>query len=302
MKKMEDLFKAMEGIERAKLAVPAAADDAVIKACAHAYEKGIITPIFVGDKAKIEKIMEEENIKLAEYEIIDEPDNKKAVSKAVELVRDGKAKILMKGLVGTADFLRGVLNKEKGLPIKGLLSHVSVFEIPDYDRFLLITDVAMNIAPNLDEKIKIINNAVKVAHALGVETPKVALLNAAETVSPKLESSVDAAIISKMNDRKQIKGCIIDGPLALDNAISEKSAKHKGIVSPVAGKADILMVPHINGGNFLYKSLVYFSPAKFAGVIVGTSVPIVLTSRSDSDEAKFNSIMLAAYLSKNMKS
>jgi len=297
MKKISEIRERLNNIEKITIAVPAAHDDAVLLACAHAAREEIIFPVLIGDKEKIECIMKEESIEPFECEIINEPDNKIAVGKAISLVREKKASIVMKGLVGTADFLKGILNKQTGLKIDGLLSHVCVFEHERYDRLLFLSDGAMNITPDCQEKIKIINNAVKVAKALDIETPKVALLSAVETVSFKMQSAVDAAIISKMSDRKQIKDCIVDGPLALDNAVSMESAKHKGIESKVAGQADILIVSEIEGGNILYKTLVYFSKVKIGAVISGASVPIVLTSRSDSEETKFNSIMLAAYLS-----
>ena len=297
MKKISEIKDKLSSLEKITIAIPAAHDDAVLLACAAAVKADLIFPILIGNKDKIESIMKEESIEPFDCEIIDESDNKLAVAKAVSLVTEKKASILMKGLVGTSDFLKGILNKQTGLKIDGLLSHVCVIEHKDYDRLFFLSDVAMNIDPDCTEKVKIINNAVKVAKALEIDVPKVAMLSAAETVSLKMQSSIDAAIIAKMSDRKQIKGCIVDGPLALDNAVSMESAEHKGIVSPVAGKADVLIVPEINGGNYLYKSLVYFSDVKIGAVICGASVPIVLTSRSDSEETKFNSIMLAAYLS-----
>jgi phosphate butyryltransferase len=192
----------------------------------------------------------------------------------------------MKGLIDTANFLRAVLNKEVGLRTGKLMSHVGVFQLSNFERLLFVTDAAFNMYPELKDKVDIVNNAVTVAKAVGVETPRVAPICAVEVVNPSMQATVDASILSKMNDRGQIKGCFIDGPLALDNALSEEAAAHKGVTGPVAGKADILLMPNIEAGNIMYKTLTYTTECKSGALLVGTSAPVVLTSRNDSHETK----------------
>jgi phosphate butyryltransferase len=212
-------------------------------------------------------------------------------------VRSGEAQMLMKGLVSTGTFLKGILNKEFGLRDRPLLSHVAVFEAADPERLVIFTDVAMNIAPDLAQKVQILENAVDLAHRLGIERPKVAVIAAVETVNAEMPATLEAAALAKMADRGQIKGCLVDGPLALDNALSVEAARHKGIVSPVAGVADVLLLPDIEAGNVLSKMIGLVAKCPLAAVIVGASAPVVLTSRADSDETKFNSIALAAAIS-----
>lgn len=199
----------------------------------------------------------------------------------------------MKGNVPTATILKEVLNKEYGLRTGSVLSHVAAFEVPDYDQLIFVTDAAMNVAPDLNQKVQIVQNSVQVARALGIEMPKVAPLAAVEVVNPTMQATVDAALLTQMNNRGQIKDCIVDGPLALDNAVSALAAEHKGIKSEVAGQADILFVPTIEVGNVLYKSLIYFAKAKVGAIIAGAKAPIVLTSRADSAESKLYSLALA---------
>jgi phosphate butyryltransferase len=295
--KIADLYQLVEKQTKPKkIAVAVAQDDHALDAVYKAWKKNIIIPVLVGDKEEILKIAKENNYDLSSVEIIDEKNKKKAVEIAVDLVRTKSADILMKGNVQTADLLRGVLNEEKGLKTPSLLSHFSLFDIPNYHKVVGVTDVAMNIAPTLKEKISIINNGVACMNTLGITKPKVAVLGAVETVSDKMPATEEAAILSKMAQRKQIANCIIDGPLALDNALSKESAHHKGIVSDVAGDADILLCPDIEAGNILYKIL-GFVGAELAAVILGAKAPIVLTSRADSESAKLNSILLAAVIS-----
>ena len=229
-----------------------------------------------------------------EFEVVDEKNVNKAALEAIRLVSSGKADMVMKGLVDTATFLRSVLNKEVGLRTGKLMSHVSVFEIEGIDRLILLTDAAFNTYPDLKAKIQILNNSVDVAQACGIDMPKVAPVCAVEVVNPDMPATVDAALLSKMNDRGQIKGCIVDGPLALDNALSEEAAEHKGIKGKVAGKADILLLPNIEAANVMYKTLTYTSKSRNGGLLVGTSAPVILTSRADSFETKVHSIALAA--------
>ncbi|MCF8369272.1 MAG: bifunctional enoyl-CoA hydratase/phosphate acetyltransferase [Bacteroidales bacterium] len=286
-----DMAKAKK---RRKIAVAAAGDIDVLQALKNADEAGIIEPILVGQKEIIEKICAEIGYDISKYEIIDIEDKFEASLQASQLIREGRAQILMKGLVSTGQLLKAVLDKNQGLRTGSVLSHVAVFESPYYHKLLGITDAAMNVAPTFEEKIHIINNAVKVFHLLGEPNPKVAVVGAVETVNQRMESTMHAATLSMMNKRQQIKGCIIDGPLALDNAISKKAAAVKNIDSEVAGDVDIVVAPDINGANFLYKALNFLGGAKTAAVIMGAKVPIVLTSRADSEQSKFMSISLAA--------
>lgn len=300
IRSFEEVLLKVKSQQMKKVAVAVAQDEPVLEAIRDAKAQGIADAILVGDKAEIEKVAAKINMDIKSFEIIHEVDSKKAALKAVELVSTGKADMVMKGLVDTANFLRAVLNKEIGLRTGGLMSHIGVFEIPGYDRLIFITDAAFNMYPDLKAKIDIVNNAVKVAHAVGVEIPKVAPICAVEVVNPDMPATVDASILSKMNERGQIKGCLIDGPLAIDNAISKEAAAHKGITGKVAGQADILLMPNIEAGNVMYKTLTYTTNSKNGGILVGTSAPVILTSRADSHEAKLYSIALAALVA-NMK-
>jgi len=279
--------------EERYIAVAVAQDEEVLKAIKGAWELGLAQPILVGDKEAIKEAAENVGLDLTGVRIEDEPQPDLAAKKAVALVSSGEASIVMKGLVGTAPFLKAVLDKEVGLRTDRILSHVAVFEIPNYEKLLILTDAAMNIAPDLAEKVKIINNALIVTRALGIETAKVAPVCAVETVNPDMPATTDAALLTVMAKRGQIKGAIIDGPLALDNAVSLEAAQHKGIDSPVAGQADILLCPDIEAGNMTYKALVYLGTAEVAGVIIGAKAPVVLTSRADTYISKLNSIALS---------
>lgn len=277
-----------------KLILAASEDAHSLNAVIKAAEQNIIQPVFVGDRDKTFGMAEILNLEIGKYEFIKAGNPVEAVTSAVKMMHDAKADVLMKGKVGTSDMLKCVLNKEYGLRTGNLFSHFAYFEVETYHKLIAVTDVAMNIAPNLIEKIGILNNAVKVLNNLGIEKPKVAVLGAVEKVNTDMQATLDAALLSKMNQRDQILNCIVDGPLAFDNAISFESARHKEIKSEVAGDTDLLLMPDIEVGNVLYKTLVFFARAKVASMIVGASVPIVLTSRSDSEQAKFNSILLAA--------
>ncbi|MCU0378951.1 MAG: bifunctional enoyl-CoA hydratase/phosphate acetyltransferase [Bacteroidales bacterium] len=281
-----------------RLVLAAAQDLNSLSSVINAARDGFIEPILVGDKEAIQNIANSGNIDISGVRMIHEPDTDLAVGIAVKMVRSNQADILMKGKVGTSSLLKAVLNKEWGLRTGSLLSHIAIFEVEAYHKLIAVTDVAMNIAPNLQDKISIVNNSVACLNKLGVDMPKVAVLGAVEMVSENMQATLDAALLSKMNQRDQIKHCLIDGPLAFDNAISLESANHKGIRSDVAGDTDLLLMPDIEVGNVLYKSLVFFAHAKVAAVILGASAPIVLTSRSDSDQAKYDSILLAAAVSK----
>jgi phosphate butyryltransferase len=298
LKTLNDLKRLVEGGPRKKLVLAAAQDQQAMGAVVRAWKDNIIEPILIGDKEGIQNICATNNYDIADLRIIHEPEIDKSVEMAVRMVSSKQADILMKGKVGTSTLLRCVLNKEWGLRTGNLLSHFALFEVETYHKVIAVTDVAMNIAPNLKDKIAIVNNSVTCLNRLGYIMPKVAVLGAVEMVNENMEATLDAALLSKMNQRDQIKNCIIDGPLAFDNAISLESAKHKGIRSEVAGDTDLLLMPDIEVGNVLYKSLVFFAKAKVASIILGAMVPIVLTSRSDSEQAKFDSILLAAAASK----
>ena len=298
-KSFEDLLQLAKLRGPKTLAVAAAEDKDVLMAVKSALEQGIIKPILVGDKEKIEEIAEDIGFDLSEIELIDKKEKADAARTATELVSSKKADILMKGLVDTATILKQVLDSEIGLRTDKVISHVAVFDIPTYHKVFMVTDAAMNIAPDLNQKKQIIENAVALAQSLDIEIPKVAVIAAKESVSPKMIATVDAKALKEMYENGEIKNCIVDGPLALDNAVSKESARIKGIESEVAGEADILMVTDIDAGNVLYKSLTFLGNAKSAGLILGTSAPIVLTSRADNHEAKLNSIALSVLKASN---
>ncbi|MGG2064491.1 phosphate butyryltransferase [Bacillus sp. S14(2024)] len=276
------------------VAVAVAEDHEVIEAVAKAVQLQLAQFRLYGNQEKIMNMLQEHGLQPSEHiEVISATSNAEAAELAVKAVRGGEADVLMKGNIPTANILKAVLNKEWGLRKGSVLSHVAAFEVPNYDRFIIITDAAMNIAPDVQQKAAIAQNAVEVARAIGVEVPKVAPIAAVEVVNPAMQATIDAAMLTQMNRRGQIKNCIIDGPLALDIAVSQIAAEHKGIQSDVAGKADILLVPTIEAGNVLYKSLVYFANAKVGAIIAGAKAPIVLTSRADSAETKVYSLALA---------
>ena len=301
-KNFDDLLTKLKVAKTKKLAVAVAQDEPVLEAVKAAKDRGIADAILVGDREKIEAVATKIDMDLSSFEIVHEADVKKAALKAIELVSSGQADMVMKGLVDTATFLRSVLNKEVGLRTGKLMSHVSVFEIEGIDRLILLTDAAFNTYPDLKQKVQIINNSVMVAKACGIENPKVAPVCAVEVVNPDMPATIDAALLSKMSDRGQIKGCIVDGPLALDNALSEEASHHKGVPGPVAGKADVLLLHDIDVANVMYKSLTYTAKTKNGGILVGTSAPVILTSRADSFETKVNSIALAALVSERKNS
>ena len=289
-------------IERANInrnktvAVAAAEADEVIEAVSEAIKLNLARFLLFGNKQEINQIIKERFPWLVHHDdikIIHANSHPLAADYAVKAIRLNEADVLMKGNLSTATLLKAVLNKEHGLRTGNILSHVAVFEVTGYEQLMIVTDSGMNIAPDLDTKIQIINNAVKVANWIGIDYPKVAILAAVEIVNQAMQATVDAAILTQMNRRGQISGCLIDGPLALDNAISILAAEQKGIKSEVAGHADILVVPTIETGNALYKSLVYFAEAKVGAVVVGAKAPIVLTSRADSAESRLYSLALS---------
>jgi phosphate butyryltransferase len=294
IKHLLELVEVSKSLNTRKLVLAAAGDEDALLAVKNATIQGIISPILVGDMLTIRTIAKRINFDISELECYDIIDNFEASVKATALIKQGNAEILMKGAVGTGVLMKAVLDKENGLRKGDTLSHVAVFESPYYHKLLGVTDAAVNVNPDLETKIAIIKNAVDVFHKLGNSNPKVAIVGSVETVNPRMEATMHAATISMMNYRKQITGCIIDGPLAIDNAISRKSAEHKSIISDVAGDADIIMAPNIDGGNILYKTLNFLGGAVSGAVIMGAKAPVVLTSRADSDKSKFLSIALAA--------
>jgi len=299
--KLQDLIRQASESTENVVAVASAADFEVLEAVNMALELDMASFRLYDDEQKLKKMMVTHFPHLLDHPRIYKQhvkDDHQAALAAVKSVRLNEANVLMKGHVPTAIILKAVLNPEFGLRTGNVLSHVAAFEVNGFDRLIFVTDAAMNIAPDLSQKAQIIQNAVKVAQAVGVSNPIVAPLAAVETVNPVMQATLDAAALVAMNVRGQISGCTIDGPLALDNAISLEAANHKGINGEYAGKADILLVPSIEAGNILYKSLVYFAKAKVGAVIEGAKAPIVLTSRADSAESKLNSLALAICSSK----
>lgn len=273
-----------------------AQDEDVLKSASIAYSEHIANSILVGDAKKIKDISNKNDIDLTGCEIIDEIDYYKAIKTSINLVRDKKADILMKGKVQTPDLMKAVLNKEDGLRDFSLLSHVGVFESPNYHKLLFVTDGGLNIAPDLEKKAAIVKNTLPLVNAFGVDSPKVAGLCAIENVNPNMPSTIDAALLSVMSIRGQLGNCIFEGPLALDNAISAHAAKIKGIKSNIAGDVDILLVPNIESGNIAVKSLTYLGNSKLSGLVLGAKCPIVLVSRADSYESKLNSMALSVIM------
>ena len=294
LKSFEELVDKVREKGLKKIVLAGAEDFEALKAITRAHREGLCDAILVGKEDEVRKNLK--SLK-ADFEIVKTRSENETAEVSVRLVSSGKADLLMKGLIKTSTLLKAVLNKEWGLRTERLLSHVVLMEIPGFDRLLFLTDGGMVIRPSLEEKVQIIMNAVDLAKRLGYEKPKVALITAVETVNEKMPETVEAAIIAKMAERGQIKGCIIDGPLGFDNAVSTFAARVKGIKSDVAGIADILVVPDIHSGNFLGKSVVYFAKGRIAGVVVGARKPVVIVSRADTEESKFYSVILGIAVS-----
>ncbi len=301
MNNFDALLATVKQCSMKKLSVAVAQDDAVLGAVRTAKDKNIADAILVGDEDKIREIAAAENIDISDFEIIDVKDNTEAARTAVKLVHDGKADMYMKGLIDTKGFLKSVLDKEVGLRTDKTLSHVCLFEIEGYEKMFFLTDVAFIPYPTLEDKVGIINNTVEVAHACGIECPKVAPLAAVEVVNPKMPATVEAAELTKMNEEGKITGCIVDGPLSMDLAIDPEAARHKGATGrKIVGDADILLFPDIHAGNLVYKTLVHTAKVKNGNVLTGTKAPVILTSRSDDLETKVNSIAVAAIVAEKM--
>jgi phosphate acetyltransferase len=255
-----------------------------------AAQRGLITPVLIGPEAKIRAVADAEKVDLSPYTIVNTEHSHASAEKAVAMARAGEVEALMKGSLHTDELMGAVVPSATGLRTNRRISHVFIMDVPTYPNPLAITDAAINIAPTLEDKVHIVQNAIDLAHALGVAEPKVAILSAVETVNPRIPSTIDAAALCKMADRGQITGALLDGPLAFDNAISEEAARTKKIVSPVAGRADILLVPDLEAGNMLAKQLQYLAGADAAAIVLGTRVPIVLTSRADTVRTRLASI------------
>ena len=278
------------------VAIAAAQEKEILLAAQDAEAQELCECVLVGDRAAIKEIAQENSIDIRRIMVIHEPKPKQAARKVMELVHLGHAQMAMKGGIETGDFLRAALDKEVGLRVGRLLTHVGIFEIPGFDRLIFISDAGVVVAPTMEQKIEIVQNAIYVAQRLGVEQPRVAILAATEMVNPKIPTTLDAANLSKMADRGQIRGGLIDGPLALDNAISLESAQIKGIKSDVAGRADILIPPDVEAANVLAKAITYFAKGNMAGVVVGGKSPIIVASRSDPHQTKLVSMALGVLL------
>ena len=292
--KYQQLIARCQTLTPVPTAVAHPCDESSLKGAVEAAELGILQPILVGPKAKIEAVAAEFQLAIARYEIVDAPHSHAAADEAVRLAREGKAEMLMKGSLHTDELMGAVVRTATGLRTERRISHAFIMDVPSLDRVLVITDAAINIFPTLEDKVHITQNAIDLAHALGLEQPKVAILSAMETVNPKVQSTVEAAALCKMADRGQITGGILDGPLALDNAINLAAARIKKIDSPVAGHADILVVPDLEAGNLLAKSLSFLADADAAGIVLGARVPIILTSRADSVTTRLASCAVGA--------
>lgn len=297
--KLEHLIPAVQQRGRRRIVVAYAADAHTLQAVDHAVQLNLVEPILVGNRQEIVEVARQEGINLEGYIIQEEQTDTASVARAVQMIHEGQADILMKGLVSSDKYMRGILNKEGGLvPPKATLSHVCVLEVPSHHKLLLLTDVAVIVAPDVAQKIALTHYVRNVARKLGIEVPKIALISATEQVLHHIPSSYDAALIAKMWERGQITDCIVDGPLALDVAIDPETVRIKKLVSPVGGDADCLVFPSLEVGNAFFKSTTKMMGAKLAGVVVGAQVPCVLTSRGDSEESKLYSIALASLLAK----
>lgn len=292
--KYQRLIARCKTLKPAPTAVAYPCDESSLKGAVEAAELRILQPILVGPRARIEAVAAQFKLDLSSYEIMDAPHSHASADLAVQLAREGKVELLMKGSLHTDELMGAVVQTTTGLRTGRRISHAFIMDVPSLDRPIIVTDAAINIFPTLEDKMHIVQNAIDLAHALGLKQPKVAILSAMETVNPKVPSTVEAAALCKMADRKQITGGILDGPLALDNAIDLAAAQIKKIDSPVAGLADILVVPDLEAGNMLAKSLTFMAGADAAGIVLGARLPIILTSRADSVMTRLASCAVAA--------
>ncbi len=297
--KLDQMFEVLATKRKKRLVVAYANDAYTISAVSEAIDKGIIEGILVGDEHVIHQSCKNQGIDFNKFHIVHEAEEITATAKAISIINEGKGDILMKGLISTDKYLKAILNKEEGLTDPGsVLCHVTVLENPNYHKLLIVGDVAINPLPDLNDKVAIVNHLIHVAHSINIENPKVAVLAASELVMPKMPASTDAAIISKMGERGQIEGAIIDGPLALDVAIDKESAEIKNLKGEVAGQTDCILFPNIESGNVFYKTNTKLAGCKLAAIVVGARFPCVLSSRGDSIEVKLYSIALGALMAK----
>ena len=290
----ESLHDKAKSLGRAKVAVAAAADKEVLEAVKLADKEGLITPILIGDVNQIKQLAREIGFSLEGAELVDEVNPVAAANKAVDTVINGQAHLIMKGFVNSSDFLRAVVRPEQGLRTGRLLSHLAAFEVPGFSRLLFVTDGGMNIAPNLAQKKEILDNSLFYLKGIGMDLVNVIVLAANEVVSPKMQATVDARALAEMNQSGEFPGAIVEGPLALDGAVSAAALKHKGLISQINGAVDLFLVPTIEVGNVLGKSMVYFAGATMTGIVLGAKVPIVMTSRNDTPRSKYMALAMAA--------
>ena len=292
----ERLIEFCKGLPPTPTAVAHPCDESALRGAVDAAHAGLIAPILVGPRGRIESVAKEARLAISDFPIVDAPWSEAAAAAAVQLVREGKAEALMKGSLHTDELMAAVVKRETGLRTSRRVSHCFVMDVPGHDSVLIITDAAVNIAPTLEDKKDILQNAIELGHALRLPEVRVAILSAMETVNPKLPSTIEAAALCKMVDRHQITGAVVDGPLALDNAIDLQAARIKKIDSPVAGCANVLMVPDLEAGNMLAKSLSFLADADAAGIVLGARVPVILTSRADSVQTRLASCAVAVLL------
>ncbi len=297
IRKLSDVIELARKGNKRRVAVAVAQDDGVLSAARQAIEQGIADFTLFGDEARIREIAEKVGLDLCKVELVHIADDSDATRAAVTAVHDGSCQILMKGLVSSGAYLKHILNKDYGLRTGEVLNHLALFELPTYHKLFIVTDAAMNIEPDLETKISILRSAVRYMQKLGVDLPKVAVLGAVEKVNPAMPATMDAAVLTQMCRRGQLGKCLVDGPLALDNAVSKEAARIKGIVSDVAGDADILLAHDIDMANVLYKTCIYLASGKSGAIIAGAAAPVVLTSRADDDQSKLYSVALAAAIS-----
>jgi len=302
IKRLSEIVEEAKKGKTMTLSVACGEDPHTIEAVGRGVREGIVKATLIGNKSKIERVSKEHNLDPQAFEVMDEPNEEKALKLAVRLVKQKERDFLMKGLVDTSKYMRVILDKENGLlPAGKILSHVTVVEFPLHPKLLIVSDVAVIPKPDLPAKIAMTNYCIEVAHSLGIERPKVGIIAAVEKVNLKMDETLDAAVISKMAERDQIKGAIVDGPLALDTAVSKESCEIKGLKSSVDGDADVLVFPNIETANVFFKTCTQLAGGEIAGVVAGTEVPCILTSRADSEDSKFYSIALGAVLAGGLK-
>ena len=298
VKSLDELVAAARREGPASIAVAAGQDPDVLQALKQAQSMGLAEGILVGDRSRMEPMVEKVGLELASDRLIHEPDQAQAAKKAIALIREGRASLLMKGKINTSTLIRAVLDREAGLRTGRLLSQVIVFQVPGIQRLMVMTDAAINIAPNLAQKVEICRNAIEVAHAIGVAKPNLAVLCALEFVNPEMPATLDAAGLTLMNRRGQISGAYIEGPIALDSPLSRFAAERKGIDSPLVEATDIFLAPDIEAANILYRAILYFAQGESGGIVLGARVPLILLSRAETPETKIRSIALAVLVGK----